>query len=332
MNNSVRPRVFVTRDMPQPAIDRLKEFAYVDLWPAFPAPEKHELLYHVSQADALLCMLSDPIDEEVMAAGKKLRVIANYAVGYDNIDVAAATRRNIAVTNTPDVLTETTADMAFTLLMAAARNLIAADRFTRDGFWIAWHPLVLLGHDVSGATLGIVGLGRIGQAVARRARGFGMRILYTSRHRNPAAEAELGVEYCSLEELLQQSDYVSLHTPLMPETHHLIGAKELQLMKPTAILINTSRGNVVDQEALTAALQDGTIGGAGLDVFKEEPISPDDPLLELSNVVVAPHIGSATIETRTKMGMMAAENIKAVLEGRRPPNLVNKDLYSSPSK
>ncbi|MBM7866341.1 D-glycerate dehydrogenase [Heliobacterium gestii] len=328
MNPTQRPKVLVTREIPQPALDRIKEFARLDLWPAFPPPEKSELLRMVGDADALLSMLTDPIDEDVIAAGKNLRVIANYAVGFDNIDVAAATRHGIAVTNTPDVLTEATADLAFTLLMAAARNLIAADRFTRDGFWIAWHPQLLLGQDVFGATLGIVGLGRIGEAVARRARGFNMRVLYTARRRNLQAEAELGLQFCSLEELLRQSDYVSLHMPLTAETRHLIGAEELAMMKPTAILINTARGGVVDQAALTEALQQGTIGGAGLDVFAVEPVNPEEPLLELPNVVVAPHIGSATVETRTRMGLMAVENIQAVFEGRRPPNLVNGELFA----
>ncbi|MZP29243.1 D-glycerate dehydrogenase [Heliobacterium undosum] len=328
MNHSLRPKVLVTREIPQPALDRIKEFARLDLWPAFPPPEKGELQRMLADADALLCMITDCIDDDVIEAGKKLRVIANYGVGFDNIDIAAATRRRIPVTNTPDVLTEATADLAFTLLLATARNLIAADRFTRDGFWIAWHPQLLLGRDVFGSTLGIVGLGRIGEAVARRARGFNMRVLYTARRPNPKAEAELGIEYCTLEELLRQSDFVSLHTPLTLETRHLIGAKELDMMKPTAILINTARGGVVDQEALTEALQQGVIAGAGLDVFTEEPVSPEEALLELPNVVVSPHIGSATVETRTRMGLMAAENIQAALEGRRPPNLVNSELFS----
>ncbi|ABZ83785.1 glyoxylate reductase [Heliomicrobium modesticaldum Ice1] len=328
MNHSLRPKVLVTREIPQPALDRIKEFARLDLWPAFPPPEKGELQRMLADADALLCMITDPIDDDVIEAGKKLRVIANYGVGYDNIDIAAATRRRIAVTNTPDALTEATADLAFALLLATARNLIAADRFTRDGFWIAWHPQLLLGRDVFGSTLGIVGLGRIGEAVARRARGFNMHVLYTARRRNPKAEAELGIEYCTLEELLRRSDFVSLHTPLTLETRHLIGAKELNMMKPTAILINTARGGVVDQEALTEALQQGVIGGAGLDVFAEEPVAPEEALLELPNVVVSPHIGSATVEARTRMGLMAVENIQAVLEGRRPPNLVNSELFS----
>jgi glyoxylate reductase len=291
-------------------------------------PVPHEVLVReTAKADGLLCLLTERVDAHLLDAAPGLKVIANMAVGYDNIDVAAATARGVPVTNTPGVLTETTADLAWALLMAAARRIVESDTFTRAGRWRHWSPTLLLGQDIHHATLGIVGLGRIGAEVAKRGRGFDMRILYTGRSRQPERERELGVEYAELDELLRQSDFVTIHTPLNAETRHLIGARELELMKPTAILINSARGPIVDQKALTEALIHGWIGGAALDVFEEEPIAPDDPLLTLDNVVVLPHIGSATTATRGKMARIAAENLLAALAGRKPPNLVNPEVW-----
>jgi glyoxylate reductase len=249
------------------------------------------------------------------------------AVGYDNVDVPAATARGVPVTNTPGVLTETTADLAWALLMSAARRVVESDRFTREGRWKTWSPMLLLGQDVHHATLGIVGLGRIGAEVAKRGRGFDMRLLYASRTRKPELERQLGLEHVPLDDLLRQSDFVSLHTPLTEETRGLIGEHALALMKPTAILINTARGPIVDQRALTEALIARRIGGAALDVFEEEPIPVEDPLLSLKNVVVLPHIGSATTATRGKMARIAAENLLAALAGTRPPNLINPEAW-----
>jgi glyoxylate reductase len=278
-----------------------------------------------ADADALLTMLSDRIDAAVLNAGRRLRVVANMAVGYDNVDVSAATERGILVTNTPGVLTETTADMAWALLLAAARRVAEGNRLTRTGGWKAWHPSFLLGRDVHGATLGIIGLGQIGLAVARRARGFDMRLLYHSRTRRPEAESELGLEFVELERLLKESDFVTLHVPLSERTRHLIGERELALMKPTAVLVNTTRGPVVDQRALYRALKERRIAAAGLDVAEEEPIPLDDPLLTLDNVTITPHVGSASVATRGKMAAMAVENVLAALRGEQPPNCVNPE-------
>jgi glyoxylate reductase len=270
-------------------------------------------------------MLTDRIDAEVLDAGNRLRVVSNMAVGYDNVDVAAATARGILVTNTPGVLTETTADMAFALLLAAARRVVGGNRLARTGGWKTWHPSFLLGRDVNSAVLGIVGLGQIGLAVARRARGFNMRVLYHSTTRRSEAEKELGLEYADLDHLLSESDFVSLHVFLDPQTHHLIGERELALMKPSAVLINTSRGAVVDQSALYSALKENRIAAAGLDVTETEPIPGDDPLLTLDNVVITPHIASASVATREKMARMAVESIVAVLRGERPAHCVNPE-------
>ena len=272
-------------------------------------------------------MLTNTIDREVLEAAPDLKVIANMAVGYNNIDVAEATRRHIPVANTPGVLTDTTADFAWTLLMAAARRLAEADRFSRAGRFHGWGPLMMVGQDVYGKTLGIVGFGRIGRAVARRATGFDMKVLYHDKYpADPDTERSLNARSVSMDELLAQSDYVTLHTDYNPETHHLIGAPELAKMKPTAYLINTSRGAIVDEAALVDALKSGTIAGAGLDVFEREPrINPG--LLELENAILAPHIASASLETRTAMALMAAENVVAALKGQRPPNVVNPEIY-----
>ena len=289
-------------------------------------PTRAEMLAGVSDADGLLCMLTDRIDRELLDAAPRLKVVSNYAVGVDNIDVAACTERRIPVANTPGVLTDATADIAFALLLAAARRVVEADAYVRSGDWKQWAPALLLGRDLAGATLGIAGMGAIGQALARRGHGFGMRIVYTSRSPRPQAEAQTGAVRVGKDALLAQSDFLSLHVPLTPETRGYLGAREFALMKPTAILVNTSRGAVLDQRALTAALQAGRPAFAALDVMDPEPMSPDDPLLTLPNVVVAPHLGSATHETRGRMAVLAVENLLAVLEGRRPRHCVNPEV------
>jgi glyoxylate reductase len=262
-----------------------------------------------------------------MDSAPRLRIISQYAVGYDNIDVKAATERGIYVTNTPGVLTETVADFTMALMMAIARRVVEADKYIRQGKWkVGWHPLYFLGTDLYGATLGIVGLGRIGSAVARRAKGFDMKILYYDVVRRENLEKELGAKFVDLDTLLKESDFVTLHVPLTPKTKDLIGERELKLMKPTAYLINTSRGKVVDEKALIKALKEGWIAGAALDVFYQEPTPPDNPLLELDNVVVAPHIASASLETRSRMAEIVAENLIAFKEGKKPPTLVNPDV------
>lgn len=289
-------------------------------------PSKDELLEAVKGRQALLCLLTDPIDSEVIEAGDQLKIIANFAVGYDNIDIVAATKKGIMVTNTPGVLTETTADMAWALLMSLARRIVEADEFVREGRFKRWEPKLLLGYDIHGKTLGIIGFGRIGRAVAKRAKGFGTKVLYHDLQRaDPETERTIGVEYVDLEILLELSDFITLHIPLNPKTHHLIGRRELKAMKPTALLINTSRGPVVDEGALIQALNKGLIVGAALDVYENEPHVPSG-LRELPNVVLTPHIASGSIETRSKMAKMAAENIIATMHGQQPPNLVNTDV------
>lgn len=326
-----KKRVFITRMLPQPAIDMLKERFDVDIYQEDRAIPREVLLERVKGVDALLPLLTDKIDAEVMdAAGPNLKIIANYAVGYDNIDVEEATRRGIVVTNTPGVLTETTADLAWALLMAIARRIVEADKFTRAGKFKGWGPMMFLGSDVYGKTLGIVGAGRIGTAVAMRSKGFNMKVLYTDVRRNETLERELGARKVELDELLKEADFISLHVPLTPETHHLIGERELKMMKKTAYLINTSRGPVIDEKALVEALKNGEIAGAALDVFENEPeLTPG--LAELDNVVLTPHIGSASVETRTRMATLAAENIIAYFEGRRPPTAVNPEVLEDRS-
>jgi glyoxylate reductase len=306
-------KVLVTREIPEAGLRLLEDFDVSVLYER--PPERGELLEAVRGANGILSTATDKIDGEVMdAAGEGLKVVANMAVGYDNIDVKAAEERGVVVTNTPGVLDETTADVAFMLMLAAARRLGEGERLLRAGKWEWWGPKQLRGLDVWGRKLGIVGMGRIGQAVARRARGFGMEILYHNRSRKEDAENELGARYLGLEDLLRESDFVSIHTPLTGETRHLIGKRELDLMKPTAVLVNTSRGPVVAEGSLADALESGRIFAAGLDVYEEEPkVHPK--LLELENVVLAPHIGSASMETRDKMATLAAENLRAVLSG-----------------
>lgn len=306
-----RPKVFVTRRLPQPAMDRIAEVCDADVWEEEMPPPREVILDRVRGCDGILCLLTDRIDAEVMDASDSLRVISNYAVGYDNIDIDAAAERRIQVGNTPGVLTETTADLAFALLMAAARRIVEADRFTREGRWKTWSPLLLCGTDVHHSTLGIVGLGRIGIEMTKRARGFDMQVQYADADPNEEAEMKLGLCRVDLDTLLASSDFVSLHVPLTDSTRHLVGERELSLMKPTAVLVNTARGPVVDERALYEALRDRRIAAAGLDVFEQEPAPADNPLFSLDNVVVAPHIGSASVATRLKMALMAAENLIA---------------------
>ena len=303
-------RVFVTRRLPGDAVDRLAAAGHeLDVWPERSPPPPEALREHAAQADALLCMLTDRIDADLLEAAPRLRAIANYAVGTDNIDLEAARARGIAVGVTPGVLTDATADIAFALLLAIARRLPEGEAAVRDGEWTTWEPDWLLGRDVHGATLGIVGRGRIGDAVARRAEGFGMTVVHHGR--------SSGIP---LEELLAQADFVSLHVPLTPETRHLIDSAALARMKPTAYLVNTARGGVVDQSALAAALRDATIAGAALDVTDPEPLPPDHPLLDAPNLIVLPHLGSATHATRRAMADLAVDNLLAALEGKPMPD------------
>lgn len=320
----MKPKVFVTRKLPEEALSILRRHCDYEIWDEedIPVP-RSKLLNSVSEVQAILCLLTERIDDEVLDRAPNLKIVANMAVGFDNIDVDACTRRGVKVTNTPGVLTETTADLAFGLLLAAARRIPEAERVLRRGDWKTWSPMFMAGRDVYGATLGILGLGRIGEAVARRATGFSMRILYWDQVRRPDVEEKLGARFVSLEELLRESDFVSIHLPLTPNTRGLIGKRELEMMKPTAVLVNTARGPIVKQGDLYEALVAGKIWAAGLDVFEEEPVSPDDPLVKLDNVVALPHIASASVATRTRMAVMAAENVVAMLTGHTPPNLVN---------
>jgi glyoxylate reductase len=321
---SGRPRVFVARLIPDEGLAPILAACDADVWQDELPPPRDELLRRVAGCDGILTLLTDRVDDELLdAVGAGLRVVSNFAVGYDNIDVAACARRGVAVGNTPGVLTDTTADLAWTLLMAAARRLPEGDRYVRAGQWRTWGPMLLLGVDVHDATLGIVGFGRIGQAVARRARGFGMTVLYHDLARLPESVTEpLGATYVTLEELLARSDFVSLHVNLSEETRHLINARTLAAMKPTAVLVNTSRGPVVDQIALADALRDGVIWAAALDVTDPEPIPLDDPLVGLDNCLVVPHIASATRATRGKMAEMAAANLLAGVRGKPLPTAV----------
>jgi len=326
-----KPKVYVTRQIAQESLDMIAQVAEMEVWPEELPPPYEVLLEKVKNIDGLLSLLTDRIDANLMNAAPKLKVISNMAVGYDNINVPEATRRGIVVGNTPGVLTETTADFAFALIMAAARRVVEADAYTRKGLWKTWGPMVMLGQDIHHATLGLVGLGRIGMEVAKRARGFNMKVIYfDAQRRSTQEEKELGVEYVpELSTLLPRSDFVSLHVPLIPQTHHLIGAKEFALMKPTAILVNTSRGPVVDQKALYEALKSRQIFAAAIDVTETEPISLDDPLLTLDNIIITPHIASASVVTRTRMAKMAAENLIAGLRGRVPPNCVNPEVIKA---
>jgi lactate dehydrogenase-like 2-hydroxyacid dehydrogenase len=324
-----RPRTFIARLIPDEGLDPLRAATDADIWPDDLPPPREELLKRIAGVDGVLALLTDRVDDEFLdAAGPGLKVVSNYAVGFDNVDVAACTRRGVAVGNTPGVLTDTTADLAWTLLMAAARRIVEGADYVRADRWKTWGPLLLLGPDVHGATIGIVGFGRIGQAVARRAMGFGMKILYHDLQRAEAAvEAAYGATFLPLEELLAQSDFVSLHVNLTDVTRHLINADTLRLMKPTAVLVNTARGPVVDSMALVDALRDGVIAAAALDVTDPEPMPASHPLVSLPNCLIVPHIASASRATRGKMAAMAAANLLAGVRGERLPTPVNPEVY-----
>jgi glyoxylate reductase len=324
-----RPRVFVARVIPDEGLRPILDACEATVWQDELPPAREELLRAVEGCDGILTLLTDRVDGELLErAGSQLKVVSNFAVGFDNVDVPACTARGVAVGNTPGVLTETTADLAWALLMAAARRLPESERYVRDGQWRTWGPMTLLGPDVHGATIGIVGFGRIGQAVARRARGFGMRVIYQNRSAvDPAVEAEFEATGMPLEELLPQADFVSIHVSLSAETRGLIDAEKLGWMKPTAILVNTSRGPVVDTDALVDALRRGVIAGAALDVTDPEPLPADHPLVGLDNCLVVPHIASASFATRDRMAAMAAANLLAGVRGERLPTPVNPEVY-----
>jgi glyoxylate reductase len=315
----LKSTVYITRKLPEEIIAKLSSHFNVRMWEEKNVPVPRDvLLKEIENVDGLLCLLSDRIDEEVLKKANQLKAICNLAVGYNNIDVQAAAREGIVITNTPGVLTETTADLTFALLMAAARRVVEASDVLHSGDWGAWSLMQLTGQDIYGATLGIIGLGRIGEALVKRAKGFDMNVLYYNRTRKQEKEQELGILYAELKDLLQQSDYVCLLLPYSPEAHHMIGKEELSLMKSTAILVNSSRGGIVDEDALYHAVKDGEIWAAGLDVFEQEPIRVDHPLLSLPNVVTLPHIGSASVRTRMKMAHLAADNLLNILNGAEP--------------
>ena len=324
-----RPRVFVSRRIPDEGLNLILGAADATVWPDELPPPRDDLLRSIEGMDGVLALLTDRVDGEFLdRAGPQLKVVSNYAVGFDNIVVPEATARGVAIGNTPGALTETTADLAFALLMAAGRRVAEGDRYVRAGKWKTWGPLLLLGTDVWGATIGIVGFGRIGQAMARRARGFNMTVLFHDVMDPPAGVvAEIGAQRVSLDELFERSDFVSLHTNLTAETRHLVNEERLRSMKPHAVLVNSSRGPVVDQRALYRALSEGWILGAGLDVTDPEPMPVDEPLLTLENCLVVPHIASASRATRAKMAVMAAENLLAGVRGERLPTPVNPEVY-----
>lgn len=326
---AMNKRILVTGHLPDVIMTELEKEFQVDANIEDKPYERQRLLHGIKDKDGLISMITDNINAEVLDRAPRLKMIAHFGVGYNNIDIKAATARGIPVSNTPGVLTDATAELAFALILSVARRLVECDRATRDGRFLYWAPMLFLGREVTGKTLGIIGLGEIGKAVARRAKGFKMRILYNNRSRIDASEEkELGVEYTDLQKLLAEADFVSLHVPLTGETRHLIGREAFSLMKPTAYIINTSRGPVVDEQALLEALLSRTISGAGLDVYENEPaLTPG--LTELSNVVLLPHIGSGTLETRIKMASMAAENLIAGLSGNVPPNLVNPEVLQN---
>jgi len=325
----MKKKIFVTRRLPSAAMELLEKNFEVECNPHDRVLSREELLEQVRDRDGLLPLLTDRIDSQVMtAAGPQLKIIANYAVGFNNIDVPAATARKIAVTNTPGVLTDTTADLTLALILGVARRLVEGDKFTRAGKYEGWAPLLFLGADVHHKTLGLMGFGRIGYAVAKRALGFDMRILYhDTRRADPELEKQVEAQYVDRDTLLREADYVSIHVPLTPETTRFMSTLEFSLMKPTAFIVNTARGEVIDEEALVEALKNGQIAGAGLDVFEHEPaIHP--ALFHLDNVIILPHIGSGSVETRTKMGLIAAENLIAAFQGKIPPNCLNPEVYN----
>ncbi|HXN23373.1 MAG TPA: D-glycerate dehydrogenase [Candidatus Dormibacteraeota bacterium] len=323
-----KPKIFLTRPLFDPARLMLNDHFEVEYWTPPERISRDELLSSVQGKEALICLLTEKINDELLAAAPKLRIVANVAVGFDNIDVPACTRKGVVVSNTPGVLDETTADFAWTLLMSVARRVVEGDSLARSGNWKGWDLDQLCGTDVWGKTLGILGFGRIGRAVARRARGFKMRAIYHDAVRvAPEIEAELGAQFAEFNQVLSESDFLSLHVPLLPETRHLISSPQLARMKRGAFLINTSRGPVVDEAALVAALESGKLAGAAIDVFENEPYIHSG--LRRPNVVLAPHIASASLETRTKMACIAAENVIALFQGRTPPNALNPEVLKS---
>ncbi|PVE64480.1 2-hydroxyacid dehydrogenase [Priestia megaterium] len=323
----MKPKIFVTRKIYTEVLLELKKNCEVEIWDQEDVPvPRHILEEKIPHIDGLYCLLTENIDKKLLDEAKNLKIISNMAVGYNNIDISAATEKGILVTNTPGVLTETTADLTFALLMATARRIIEADRYLKEGHWKTWSPNLLTGQEIHGSNLGIIGLGEIGIAVAKRAKGFNMNILYYNRNRKHEVESSLGIHYADLNSLLKQSDFVCVLTPYTPETKNLIDKEQLRMMKKSAILINTARGGIVNENALYDALTSEVIWGAGLDVFEEEPVSLKNSLLALPNVVVLPHIGSASLNTRMEMARMAACNILQALNGEVPQNLINKEL------
>jgi glyoxylate reductase len=324
----MKPKVYITRRIPLQGIAQVFEVCDVTVHDSDLPPTREEIISSIGDKDGIYCLLTDRIDREVLEHAGRLKVISTMSAGFEHIEVDEATRRGIYVGYTPGILTEATADLTFALILAAARRVVEADRFVRSGDWqISWLPTLFLGESLWGRTLGIIGMGRIGKAVTRRAKGFSMRVLYADRlSLSREEEKELGAEYCSLEELLQTSDIVSVHTPLTGETFHMIDETRLRLMKPTAILINTSRGSTVDETALVKALQEKWIAGAGLDVFEKEPVAPDNPLLVMGNVIILPHLGSATRQTRELMADLAARNLLSVFKGERPSQWLNPEV------
>lgn len=325
----MQPKVYVTRRIPKSGIKLLQNTCDVEIWDSDDVVPRDTFLQAVSDKDAVLCLLTEKVDAETLDVAKNVKIFANMAVGFDNIDVDECTRRGVAASNTPGVLTDTTADFAFTLLMAAARRIREGHEFVHAGKWETWGPLLLMGQDIHHATLGLIGLGRIGAEMARRGQGFSMRMIYNDVVRREDLEEELGLEYADFDTVLQESDFVSLHVPYMPATHHLISTTQLAMMKQSAILINSARGAIVDPQALYTALKSGEIWAAGLDVTEPEPIPMDDPLLTLDNCLIAPHIASASFNTRSDMSELAANNILAALSGNRPPTILNPEVLEA---
>ncbi|MFC0274381.1 2-hydroxyacid dehydrogenase [Metabacillus herbersteinensis] len=325
----MKPKVYITRKLPDEIVNKIKEVCEVSMWEKEDIPVPREVLeQEIKDVDGLYSLLTETIDEPLLEKAKNLKIVSNMAVGYNNIDVEAATKKGIMITNTPGVLTETTADLTFALLMATARRIVESSNYIREGKWETWSPMLLTGQDIYGSTLGIIGMGRIGEALAKRAAGFNMKLLYHNRSRKEELEQELGLSYTDMNSLLRESDFVCVLTPLTPETKNLIDYEQLALMKETAVLINTARGGVVNEEALYEALKNGEIWAAGLDVFEQEPISMENPLLSLPNVIAIPHIGSASITTRKNMAKLAADNLLQGLSGKEPKNLVNQIVKS----
>lgn len=328
----MKPKLFITRELFTDVIDKLSEYYEVEVWDKYTPPPYHTLLEKVKEVDALVSLLTDRIDRNLISSAKKLRIISQYAVGYDNIDVESATKYGIYVTNTPGVLTESTAELTWALILGVARRIVEADHFVRWGEWwrtgTGWHPKMMLGIELMGKTLGIIGLGRIGSRVAEIGKALKMKIIYFDVNRNLELEEKLGIEYKRLEEVLRESDVISIHTPLTKETYHIINEERLKLMKRTAIIINTARGPIIDTNALIKALSENWIAGAGIEVFEEEPLPPNHPLTAFKNVILTPHIGSATYEARHAMAEKVMENLIAFIKGEIPPNLVNKEVLN----